>query len=91
MKIQDYRQKIDEIDRDMVALFLRRTALCAEIAEVKRAEGLPVLDSRREQEKLDALAASVPPAMREDVQALYRELFRLSRGYQERLLNGDDE
>ena len=90
MNLQDYRREIDEIDGQLVSLFEKRMTICAEIAAYKRENGLPVSDSRREQEKLDALAASVPPAMSEDVQALYREIFRLSRAYQQRLLDGEE-
>lgn len=89
MDLQDYRQKIDGIDRQLVSLFVQRMEVCAEIAAWKQENGLPILDSRREQEKLDTLAASVPPALREDVQALYRELFRLSRNRQQRRMDGE--
>ena len=91
MDLQTLRQQIDGTDAELTRLFVQRMETCAKIAAYKRENGLPVLDSRREEEKLRALAAAVPPAFSEDIQALYRELFRLSRAYQERLLKEDEE
>ena len=91
MDLQNLRQQIDETDAELTRLFVRRMETCAEIAAYKRQNGLPVLDSRREEEKLRTLASAVPPAFREEIQALYREIFHLSRAYQERLLKEDEE
>ena len=84
MDLQDYRRQIDSIDDALVRLFARRMEICAEIAAYKQANGLPVLDAGREQDKLTAVCAGVAPELQEDTAELYRTIFRLSRGYQSR-------
>jgi shikimate dehydrogenase len=85
MDIQELRGKIDAIDDQLVKLFAQRMAVAAQIADYKKGRGLPVLDARREQEKLDAVAAKSGPAMAAYTRNLYETLFRLSRDYQDRL------
>jgi chorismate mutase/prephenate dehydratase len=85
MNLQDYRKEIDRIDRELVALFVRRMEVSAGIAAYKQAHGLPVLDAAREQAKLQQVAELAPEQLRPDTAELYRTLFALSRGYQQRL------
>ena len=85
MDIQELRGEIDSIDDQLIRLFVQRMAVASRIAEYKKARGLPVLDARREQEKLDAVAAKAGPAMADYTRSLYTSLFRLSRDYQDRL------
>jgi len=88
MDISDYRQKIDEIDKEIVRLFSERMETAAGIAQWKRENGKPVLDAARESQKLDAVAALVPQEMEEYTRELYKFLFELSRSYQKKL-NGE--
>ena len=85
MDIQDYRKEIDRIDRELVALFVQRMEVAAGIAAYKQQHGLPVLDAAREQDKLQQVAELAPEQLRTDTMELYRTLFALSRGYQQRL------
>lgn len=85
MELDELRVQIDETDAQLLALFRRRMALCAQIGAYKKAEGLPVYQPQREEEKLSALTASLCPQEAQEVRALFRELFALSRARQERL------
>ena len=85
MDINDYRNKIDEIDNDIVRLFAERMEIAADIAKWKKENGKPVLDADREKQKLDAVAALAPCEMAEYTRRLYKLLFELSRNYQEKL------
>lgn len=86
MDLSEYRTKIDEIDRQLVALFTERMATAADIAAYKKAHQLPVLDAAREQQKLRQIAELAPAALQNETQTLYRLLLALSRSYQSRLL-----
>ena len=86
MDLSEYRTKIDEIDRQLVALFTERMAMAADIAAYKKAHHLPVLDAARERQKLRQIAELAPAALQNETQTLYRLLFALSRSYQSRLL-----
>ena len=60
MELKDYREKMDAIDAQLLALFLQRMETAAEIAAYKKSHGLPVLDSGRERAKLRALEEQTP-------------------------------
>lgn len=79
------REELDRIDRELTPLFIRRMALCGKIGDFKKTRGLPILDARREEEKLRGLCALSPEELQDDVKALYQRIFELSRGFQERV------
>ena len=89
MDLKELRVEMDEIDRDLTALFQRRMELSAKIARYKAEQGLAVTDPKREAEKLKAVSEQVSPAFSGDVQTLYRLLMELSKGYQNRLLEDE--
>lgn len=86
MELSDYRNQIDQIDRELLSLFARRMQTAAGIAAYKRAQGLPVLDAGREREKLAQIVQDAPQDLQEQAVSLFRLLFSLSRGYQRTLL-----
>ena len=62
------RQKIDRIDREMVALFAQRMAITQQVGEYKQAHHMPVLDNSRQQQVLaqvQAEEALIPEAIAE--------------------------
>ena len=86
MDLNDYRAEIDRIDEELLRLFLERMELADGIAAYKREKRLPVLDERREREKLERIAEKAPEELRDDAVSLYKLLFALSRSRQTRLL-----
>ena len=56
MELADARKKIDEIDEQIIELFEQRMRTSAEVAACKRAQGLPILDAKRERDVLTHLA-----------------------------------
>jgi len=48
MDIEDWRKKIDELDRQIVALISARAEAAQEIGKLKRATSLPVYEPNRE-------------------------------------------
>src|SRR5512140_3000466 len=50
MDIRDWRDKIDEVDRQLVKLLNERAAYVLELGRLKRAAGMPVYEPRREDE-----------------------------------------
>ena len=49
-KLTEARHKIEEIDREMAKLFIKRMGCSEMIAEYKSANGIPILDTGRENE-----------------------------------------
>lgn len=84
MELKDYREQIDRVDDELVRLFQRRMDLAEKIGEYKRENGLPVLQSAREREKLEEITQKTRPELQTDVRVLYSLLFELSRTLQSR-------
>lgn len=60
MKIDDWRRKIDEIDRKLVELLNERSRCAVEIGRLKRAENLPLYQPEREREILENVERANP-------------------------------
>ena len=83
------RKIINETDEEMARLFVRRMNAAATVAEYKKQNGLPVLDSAREEEIIRRNSELVEDeTLREYYVNFIRENMRLSRAYQSRLIEG---
>ncbi len=81
------RQKIDRIDREMVALFAQRMAITQQVGEYKQAHHMPVLDNSRQQQVLASKAALVEdPGRKADVAQLYESIMAISRRQQRNIV-----
>ena len=88
LDLLDIRKQIDSIDGQMVALFEKRMELCAQVAEYKIQNGKEVLDRKREEEKLEALAKLATGSFNQvGVQELFRQIMAMSRKLQYRQMN----
>ena len=87
-ELETYRQQIDAIDAQLVALFEQRMGVTEQVGRYKLARGLPVLDRAREAEVLAKKSALAGEALRGDVTALYETVMALSRRQQQRLMEG---
>ncbi len=89
--LDDIRRRIDEIDSALAVLFERRMAECRRVAGIKKREGLPLSDSARE-EVIERNVALVENAtIREYYTDFARKLIELSKSYQQRLLDDEEE
>ena len=91
MNIDEYRNRIDRIDKQLVTLFCERMDTASDIAAWKKEQKRPVFDPERERQKLLEVVSSVPEELREYTASLYSLLFELSRSYQNRLLGTASE
>ena len=91
MELSEYRARIDAIDDEMVRLFAERMEVAAGIAAYKKENKLPVLDMRREKEKLLQIAEKTPEGLKDYAVSLYSLIFELSRSCQSRLLGTKSE
>ncbi len=89
MDITQCREKIDQIDDQLIRLFNERMEISREIGEQKRQQNAPVLNPGRERDILRRIAGSSSKELTAYSQVLFRLLFDLSRSYQDRLLAGD--
>lgn len=86
MSLDALRQDIDRIDKGLIALLEERMDTVAKVAAHKKEAGLPVLDRRREEEKLAELQTNARPELVGYLHGLYEMIFEQSRAYQSSLL-----
>ena len=89
MELSDYRKRLDEIDEEILHLFSERMDIAVEIASWKQENSLPVLDSRREKEKLQRIEEMSDPELSDYSFTLFSMLMELSRSRQNRILHRD--
>ncbi|MBR2850596.1 MAG: prephenate dehydratase [Clostridia bacterium] len=80
--INDIRKEIDEIDKELVDLYIRRMNCSARVAEYKREHGMPVLDASRERALLNKISELSGSELEEYTRTLYSTILDLSRSYQ---------
>ena len=88
MDLQEYRNKIDGIDRQLVELFIERMKTSADIADYKSANYLPVLDKGRERELLLKIAELCGEEYENYGVRLYQQILELSKTYQHHRIDG---
>lgn len=80
------RQEIDRIDRELVRLLNQRAQLVLEIARNKARSGADVFVPERERQVLEnVLAANAGPLKPEHLQSIYREILSSSRNLQRKI------
>ena len=89
MELSDYRKRLDEIDEEILHLFSERMDIAVEIASWKQEKSLPVLDARREKEKLQRIEEMSDPELSDYSFTLFSMLMELSRSRQNRILHRD--
>ena len=87
MDLKQIRSRIDQIDDQLLTLFVSRMEAAREVAAYKRENGMPILDTGREREVLNRVSAEAGASMEHYAKILYQTLFDLSRGYQSSLLS----
>ena len=88
-KLQEARKIINEVDTQMAELFVRRMRAAEMVYEHKKELGLPILDSKREQEVVDKNSALVEDEVLKGYYIDFiKQTMSLSRAYQSRMQNG---
>ena len=82
MELSELRNRIDEIDSELVRLFTFRMDIAAQVADFKRENNLPIYVPARERAILQDVAQKAGPEMANYTRVLYSMLFELSRSYQ---------
>lgn len=85
LNLDEIRGEISEINDEMLALFVRRMELSAQVAQYKKANGLPTLDRKREEAILQKVADSTSDEYRRYALKFFRDIMDLSKEYQETL------
>lgn len=85
MQTQDLtklREQIDEIDAQLVALLERRLDVVNGVIAYKIAQGKPIYDAKREQEKIERLKGQARPETCKFMEEMLRDIMKTSKKYQ---------
>lgn len=83
MEISDWRNTIDELDQQIVALINRRAEAAQAIGKLKQSAGLPVYEPQREQTVFDRVRkANAGPLSDTEVVDIYQRIIDVMRAIQ---------
>ena len=86
-KLDEYRDEIDEIDREIVQLFEKRMKTVLNVASYKKENGMEVLQSNREEVVLQKAVDNLKDKKYEDdIREVFELLMKLSRNSQKKEL-----
>ena len=88
MELKEIRERINVVNDEMLGLFLERMRLSGEVAEAKKAQGLPILDKTREREVLASMTEKGGAENETYVYQFFSTLMNLSKAKQSELLTG---
>ena len=81
--LEELRERLDEIDSQIVDLYEKRMEVCEKVGEYKVKSGRKVFDRQREREKLADVASKVTDDFnKKGIQELYQQLMSISRKLQ---------
>lgn len=78
-QLRELRDQIDQIDRQMVALFEQRMSVVCRMAEFKREQGMPILQSDREKIVLEKAKSLLKKDYEQALESFMTHLMSLSR------------
>src|SRR5215471_7504182 len=83
MDIEDWRRKIDELDRKLVALLSQRARAAVEIGRLKRDTSMPIYEPDRERIVFENVqAANRGPLPGRDLVRIYERIIDVMRNIQ---------
>ncbi|MFA6948402.1 MAG: prephenate dehydratase domain-containing protein [Eubacteriales bacterium] len=91
MELSEIRSQIDDIDDQLKALFIKRMALTADVAEYKKRNGIAVTNSSREREIVARLSRGLDDTTASYLKILWNTLFDVSKANQNHILNANSE
>ncbi|MBQ1994375.1 MAG: prephenate dehydratase [Lachnospiraceae bacterium] len=90
--LNESREKIDKIDKEIARLFEERMEVATDVAAYKRSTGKKVLDPAREEEKIKALRALTDNEFNKTgIEDLFRQIMSISRKYQYQVLGAEND
>jgi len=82
-KLNDLRSKIQEIDNELIDLFIKRMNISKQIGEVKKENNMPIEVKEREKELIKTYKENFPDdSMWPYFKRLFQEILKLSKEIQ---------
>jgi len=90
MDLKDLRKEIDEVDAQLIPLLIKRMKIAEKVAEYKVENGIPVLNSAREQEILDKVDKECGE-YGNTIKTIFSATMDASRALQHKIIGGGSE
>lgn len=91
MKIDDFREKIDQLDSELLRIFNERAGLALKIGEIKKGLALPVYDPSREKKIFERMQRENPgPLDNQAIVRLFERVIDESRRLERLMTRGKD-
>ena len=87
MTLDEIRKKIDVCDDEIVKLYKERMTLVKDVAEVKKANGLPTENTGREKQVLSRVTATLPDELKLYAKQVFETMFSTAKAYQTGIIN----
>ncbi len=87
MDLIETRNKIDFIDDEIAALYIKRMELAKEVAANKRSSGLPIENPEREKQIVSRVTSCMPEDIKVFGKQMFGTLFETSKAYQYRMID----
>jgi chorismate mutase len=92
MSVEEWRRKIDEIDRKLVELLNERSKCVLEIGRIKRQDGSPVYQPDRERQVLAAVEnANRGPLSEAAIRRLFERILDEARSVERTVMQSEAE
>ena len=89
MDLKDLRTEIDEIDSEMLSLFIKRMEICRNVAAFKKENHLPVLQGGREDEIIKRIKELSPDELKDGAAVLFSNIMDISKSLQQKEISSD--
>ncbi len=78
-KIETLRKKIDQLDRQLMATFLKRAKVVRNIQKLKNRTRMPIEDLKREKAIIDGLIKKYPSVDSGFIKQIYKIIFTFAK------------
>ena len=89
MDLQELRREIDSLDKEIINAFSRRMELCRGVAAYKKANGMQVFQSAREEEIFRKVYDLAPEGLGDSTRLLFKNIIDISKHLQYREIFDD--
>lgn len=91
VSLEESRKKIDKIDKELVKLFEERMNIVIDVANYKKVNNIPVLNSNREEEVIQkAINNLTNKEYEEEVRKFFVSLMNISKDYQRKSIESNE-
>lgn len=90
LDLEEIRKKIDEADRELIAVFCKRMDLVKQVAAYKIENNMAVLRPDREEAVLDRVQALAGAKYGDYARDLYGHVMRVSREMQQKMIDENE-